>query len=272
MFHRLQILQIAGLAIAAALAVTAPSGFAQDQAVNSKLVVPGQLTIATTGNAPPMTLTRPDGSLGGFDVALCSLIAEKLHLKVKFDRVSFASALPGLQAGRFDMVCSSTGRTPQRLASPDIYMSDPTVKNFTTLVVRSGDKRFGTVDVAKGKRIGAVRGAQEGNVLVRTYFQNDVQIVEYPGISEGVLDLKNERIDAFAANALVASYFAKGDDALRVVTPGFAIEGTSPYEHGLVVRRAEPELLAAVNKLIAEMKADGTFAKLEKEWLGMTSK
>lgn len=248
--------------VIAALLIAQPS-YADD--VASGLIKAGTLTIATTGNAPPMTMMQQDGALGGFDIALCTRIAQNLGLTPKFVRVDFSATIPGLKAGRFDMICSAVARTPARLESPDLFLSDPTIENFTTLVVTRGSD-IATTDAAKGKNIGVVRGGQEAKLLAQV-FADDVTVKTYPGIAEEMLDLKNGRVDAVAMNYTTAMYHAKSEPDLVVLEPGFQVDGVSPYQHGLVVSRNEPLLLDAVNAQLAALSGDGTLAALKAEWI-----
>ncbi len=253
----------AAVPFAAVLLAVAPT-----TAANAlELVQPGTLQIVTTGNAPPLSVTNPDGSISGFDVELCREMAKRLELEPVVSRLEFSAILPGLAAGRYDIVCSSTARTAQRLESPDILMSEPTVENFTTLVVPA-DSDINDVESVSGIRIGVVRGGQE-KTAVEKYYGDKVTTVEYPGLSEEILDLKNGRLDAVAANAVVASYYVADDTAIRIVTPGLVVEGMSPYHLGLIVNSNAPELHAKVNELLAQMREDGTFDALYKQWIGL---
>jgi ABC-type amino acid transport substrate-binding protein len=252
------------LSTSLALASTA---CAQELAYASKLVSPGTITIATTGNAPPMTTMGGDGTLTGFDVELCRTVATGLKLKTEFVRVDFAATIPGLKSGRFDMICSATARTPQRLASPDLFMTEPTVENFSTLLVKAEGATIAAVGEAKGKTIGVVRGGQEGKLL-SDLFGEDVTVTTYPGIAEEILDLKNGRIDAVAINYITASHHVHGDPALKILVPGFERDGVSPYTHALIVSRSQPELLEAVNGELARLKQSGELAKLQETWIG----
>lgn len=240
---------------------------AEEPAYAAGLAAAGTVTIATTGNAPPMTTVAADGALTGFDVELCRRIAEGLKLKAAFVRVDFSATIPGLKAGRFDMICSATARTPQRLASPDLSMTEPTIRNFSTLVVKADETEIATVADAKGKTVGAVRGGQETRLLA-DIFGTDVTVTTYPGISEEILDLKNGRIDAVAMNYVTATDYVRKDPAIRVLTPGFEKEGVSPYTHALIVSREQPALLDAVNAELKRLKESGELAELEKTWIG----
>lgn len=261
-------LGILGLAVPFILSVViaAPAN-AAGPSYAEKLAASGTITIATTGNAPPMTTVGTDGKLTGFDVELCRKIAEGLDLKTEFVRVDFSATIPGLKAGRFDMICSATARTPQRLASPDLYMTEPTIENFSTLLVKADGAAIASVSDAKGKTVGAVRGGQE-NKLLADIFGADITVTTYPGIAEEILDLKNGRIDAVAINYVTASQHVKDDATLKVLKPGFAVDGVSPYTHALIVSRNQPELLEAVNAELKRLKDSGALAALEKHWIG----
>lgn len=208
-----------------------------------------------------------DGSLSGFDVELCGAVAKGLGLKAEFVRVDFAATIPGLKSGRFDMICSATARTPQRLASTDLFMTDATIPNFSTVLVKAEDTTIASVSDVKGKTVGAVRGGQETRLLA-DLFGAEVTVKAYPGIAEEILDLKNGRIDAVAMNYVTATHHVHLDPSLKVLTPGFAKDGVSPYDHALIVSRNEPELLEAVNAQLAALRSDGNVAALSKTWIG----
>jgi len=251
------------VAFAATTFMLALSASAQDY--KAGLVAADTLTIATTGNAPPMTMMGPDGKLTGLDIELCTAIAGKLGLKPNFVRVDFAATIPGLKANRFDMICSAVARTPARLASPDLFLSEPTIENFTTLIVPAGSN-IAKVDDVRGRRAGVVRGGQEGKLL-EDLFGSEITVTSYPGIAEELLDLKNGRLDAVAMNFTTAAHHVASEPTLHVITPGFVKEGISPYTHGLVVSRSQPALLEAVNAQLAAMRQDGSLDALVKKWI-----
>ena len=252
-------------AAASVATIMVPLPASADDAYKASLVASDTLTIATTGNAPPMTMVSPDGTLSGFDVALCTQIAENLGLTPNFVRVDFAATIPGLKSNRFDMICSAVARTPARLESPDLFMSEPTIENFSTLVVDK-DSAIAVVDDVRNHRVGVVRGGQEGQLL-DTLFGAEVIITSYPGIAEELLDLKNGRIDAVAMNFTTASFHVGNEPELKALSPGFVLEGISPYMHGLVVSRNQPGLLEAVNAQLAELQTSGAMDALKAEWI-----
>ena len=47
-----------------------------------------------------------------------------------------------------------------------------------------------------------------------------------------------------------------------------AAEQANADYSGIIVRKGEPELLAAINKALAEIKADGTYEKIADKYFG----
>lgn len=74
-------------------------------------------------------------------------------------------------------------------------------------------------------------------------------------------DLNNGRTDAILIDRLAALEYAK--KAPKTVAAG---EAFSRQEAGVALRKGEPELLAAVNKALDELRADGTLAKLSTKY------
>lgn len=224
------------------------------------VVEPGKLTIATTGNAPPFSLTSGSGELQGFDIDVCGAIADELGLEAVFVTVPFPSALPGLNADRFDMVCAGLRRTAERLASTDLSMTDPYAASTTTMLARASDSEINSLEDCVELRIAAVQGSTQAQDVET---QLGVSAELYPGISEEILDLQNDRVDCVATDELIGGYYVTSDDSLKLLSPGI-----NHVTVGAAVRIAAPDVLAAVNQAIEALIADGTVAAAQQEWFG----
>ena len=76
-------------------------------------------------------------------------------------------------------------------------------------------------------------------------------------------DLRNGRIDAILIDRLAALEYAKKAKDTQLAGDAF-----SRLESGVALRKGEPELLAAINKAIDKLKADGSLAKLSEKYFG----
>lgn len=228
-------------------------------AVAGELVQSGTLTIATSGKAPPYSFPGRAG-LQGYDIDVCSKFAQTLGLTPQFVQLDFAGTLPGLIAGRWDMVCSGVNRTEARLASTDLYLSIPYAQSFATVIVRANSD-LQKLEDCKGRKVGGTRGGAEDKLIADALGQD---FVPYPGFSEALLDLKNGRVDCVSTDFMNGGYVSNQDPSIRVIS-----KGLKPGTRGVAIRRAEPELRKAVNKMIRAWIGDGSLLVLQKKWFGV---
>ena len=86
--------------------------FYEENYINT--VVPGVLTIGTTGQYPPFVYTDPSG-LTGFEVDILKAIAQELGLEIEFKEIEFDLLLSSLEAGKVDCIADGLSLTPERL-------------------------------------------------------------------------------------------------------------------------------------------------------------
>jgi ABC-type amino acid transport substrate-binding protein len=254
---------LADIACAPAAQPTPTPQAAKSIIPNSELVAPGKLTIATTGSASPFTLMDKDGKLQGYDIDVCNALAEKLGLTPAWTTIEWAGTLPGLKAGRWDMVCSGVGLTPERLTSPEFAMSVPTIQGGGYIYVRGDEERFKTWDELKGKNIGCVRGAWYGNWVKANKLGGDANVVDYPGETELFMDLNNKRIDAVAFGSMGAAALK---ETYKVKVP---LEEYNPTPYGVAIRKEARVLLKETNNAFWEFQQSGQLEKWQVKWFGV---
>ena len=219
-----------------------------------KLVSPGKLTVATTGSSPPRTFVDPaTNQLTGSYVDLFKKIATDLGLQIEFVRLEWAGVLPGLGANRFDIGCDGASWTSERLTSTQFLMTSPTAMNATVGLTRkeTGIKTFAD---ARSKTLGGVRG--------EIYFEGakkalpGARTIEFPGASESLIGLANGQADLIAvnlSNAINILSTAPNRESLVIVGPALEV-----FPQSLCINPNQPDLLVAVNLLLANYRADGT--------------
>jgi ABC-type amino acid transport substrate-binding protein len=223
------------------------------------LVTPGRLTIANAANLPGRFFTDPaSGQFRGAYFELFRQIAADLGLELVVERVAFAGQLPGLAANRFDMACTGTSWTAQRLATTDFLMTGPTGVNATVGMVRNDSPVRGWPD-GSGRRLGGVRGELYLE-SARRALPGASQVLEFPGHPEGLLALLNRQVDLHAANLTIALATLQGHPMraqFRMILPPL-----DSFAQSLCVNPRQGDLLVAVNTLLGNYRADGTLARL----------
>lgn len=91
----------------AALLAVSGAASAQDCAPkisDDKLIKPGHLVMATSPTLPPMAYADQQGNLKGLRIELGYEIAKRLCLTGEYISTEYATMVPGLKGGRWDMI------------------------------------------------------------------------------------------------------------------------------------------------------------------------
>lgn len=222
----------------------------------SKIKAAGVLRVGTEGNYSPFTYHDAKNVLVGFDVEIAQEIAKRLGLKAVFAEGKWDGLIAGLDANRYDVVINQVTVTEARKAKYDF--SDPYGATKAVLVVKSGDKAIKTFADLKGKTVVAN--------LTTTY----AQLARDNGASVVSSDLPFDLVLQGRADATINDrlFFLdykkqKPDVQLRIV----AEHKDTDYQ-AVILRKGNPELVAAINKALADIKADGTYLKISQKYFG----
>jgi cyclohexadienyl dehydratase len=90
----------------------------------------GTLRVGLTGDYPPYSLRRPDGSFTGADVAMARALAEALGVRLALVPTTWPRLAADFAAGRFDLAMGGVSVTPARAA----------IGEFSLTVVRDGKR------------------------------------------------------------------------------------------------------------------------------------
>src|SRR4051794_14834726 len=119
------------------------------------LIEDGTLTIGSDIPYPPFEQGKPP-DYSGFDVEVMDAIAKGLDLQPKWIDTSFGTIFADLQAGKFDIVASSTTITPAR--SQRVTFSDPYFNADQSLMVQKGSDLQSVDDITSSTRIAVQSG------------------------------------------------------------------------------------------------------------------
>jgi octopine/nopaline transport system substrate-binding protein len=276
--NRFAIVALAPVVLASSLVVGAAS--AKDWTTAS---------IAFEGAYEPWNLTKPDGTIDGFEPELAKDICARAKIDCKFVAQDWDGMMAGLAAGKFDIIMDALSITPDRQKVIDFskpYANTPALfavnkkgplanlAGTGTLLKldANGDGPGGKDAIAAlrkaltGKSIG-IQTATVYSDFIYKNFKDVATIREYKTSPEHDLDLVAGRIDAAFDDATYFTYaFAKPDNAdLAFSGPEFGGLIWGPGE-GLGIRKTDTELTAKFDAAIAAALADGTIKKLSMKW------
>lgn len=224
----------------------------------------GKIVIATGGNYRPYNYMDSSNQLVGYDIDWGNEIAKELGVKAEYITGQFSGLIPGLVAKKFDILLAGVNITDERKQSIDF--SDPYSEDGVVAVIKKGSGSVKSISEISGKVVGANSGsAFEAAVKNIGKYK---ELKPYPGPPESFADLIAGRIDAVAIGKISATDYIKnapyGKD-IEIVGEPFDTK-----QVGVALRKNNPELQEAINKIIADKKKDGTYDKLAMKHFGFT--
>jgi ABC-type amino acid transport substrate-binding protein len=232
-----------------------------DETTGPAAIVDGEITVASNIAYPPFEFS-PRGEPRGFDIDLMNEIADRAGFEVEYRNVRFDTLLRGLDADLFDAAISAMTITKER--EQQIDFSDPYFNADQSLMVASYSEVQSIDDLTEapvGVQLGSTGQIKAEELL------DDGQIEEikpYRTIGEAFAALRDGKVEGVIYDLSAAHR--------EVVDSGGAIRFVEPVPTGEQYGIAFPEdspLAEPINEALAEIKADGTYEKLYKKWIGM---
>ncbi|MFL5870302.1 MAG: basic amino acid ABC transporter substrate-binding protein [Solirubrobacterales bacterium] len=216
---------------------------------------PGTLTIGSDIPYPPFEQGKPP-DYTGFDVELMDAIAKKLNLTPKWVDTAFGTIFADLQAGKFDIVASSTTITPAR--SQRVTFSDPYYDANQSLMVQKGSDLTTVDDITSDTAIGVQEGTTGQDYAEN---QTDGTVQAFAAIGTVFNALQAGQVDAVINDFSVSAYALKKYPELDVV------QQIATGEHyGFPMQKSNSALIDAVNGALGEVIDDGTYGTIYKKW------
>lgn len=226
----------------------------------------GRLTACADISFPPMEYFESGSSTPtGFDVTLADAVGKAWGVGVAFKNTSFDGLLPAMASGRCDIVWSAIFVTSERTKR---YAAVPYYKTARVLLVAKGNpKGITSPDDLAGKTVATEAGTSYVKSLqqLRAKLQSQgksLNLQTYPKASDAAQQLIVGRADAVLTQDTEAAYREKS-------SPGkFEVGYTYPADDtfGVYLKKNDAQLKTALSKAFAELKTDGTLAKLATQW------
>jgi lysine/arginine/ornithine transport system substrate-binding protein len=215
----------------------------------------------------PFEVKTPEGKLAGFDIDLGNELCKRIAANCTWVEGEFDGLIPSLKAKKIDAILSSMSITEQR--QKEIDFTDKLYGTPARLVAASGSTLLPTADALKGKQVGVFQGTTAETYAKEQWASKGINVVTYQAQELVYADLVNGRLDAAFQDAVAAN-----DGFLKQPQgKGFAFAGPEVNEvkyfgvgAGIGLRKADTALKAQLNKALADMIKDGTYATIAKKY------
>ena len=250
---------------AAASSPSAGANAAVAALVPSALKSKGTLTVAEDASYAPDEFIGPDGhTVVGMDADLAKALAAVMGLKANVVNATFATIIPGLTAGRFDMGASSFSDTPAREKSVNFVDYASVGESFYTKA--TGGTSIGSIADICGKTVSVESGTTE-EADAKTQSSKctkagkpAVTVLVFNTQTEANLAVSSGRAALGFADTPVAGYQVKQSGGqFKIVGVPYA---TGPYGLAIPKGGLDKAVLAALQQLVN----NGTYKSILAKW------
>ncbi len=223
------------------------------------------LIIATEATYPPYEYLNNNGEIIGFDIDIIKEICKKIGRKYKvIHQPSFESLILGLQSNKFDIAIGAITINEERkkqVSFSDIYFQD----NISFIF-----KKDSNLEISKKSLKGKILGLQSGTVFEKYVLDNFSEIVTiklYNSVSEGLLDLKNDRIDGYVGDGSILKYWILKENNKQFKTID-VFEKKYISKMAIAVNKNNTKLLKLINQALSKIKSEKSLENISKDYFG----
>jgi len=217
------------------------------------------ISFGVDGGYPPFDVLAPSGEITGFDIDIANALCTQLKAKCVFVKQPFESMIAALNAHKFDAIIASLNITDER--KKEVDFTDRYYRSAAQLVARKGSPLLPEAASLKGKTVGVQTGSTH-EAYARTHWAG------HANQDNVYLDLLSGRIDAsLQDNIQAATSFVDTPRGQKFAFAGPVIsDGSISSDVGIAVNKDNPALRDALNEAIKQIRADGTYAAIEKKY------
>ena len=237
----------------------------EKKSVLEELQDKGKVTVGFANEKP--YAYEEDGELKGAAVEIAKTVLENLGIEEVEGQLSeFGNLIPGLNAGKFDLITAGMAITPDRCENT--AFGEPEIQYGEGLIVSTGNPKdlrsYKNIADNPDIKVAVMSGATEIDFLLREGV-DDSQIVRVPDIPASFSAVESGRADATTGTEMTIKMALESSnvDKLEFVNDFKQpeIEGNPSYG-AAAFRIDNDELREAYNEELAKLKEEGKIAEL----------
>jgi polar amino acid transport system substrate-binding protein len=217
---------------------------------------------ADPSGGEPFVYTDPNDPerVIGFEVELMDKLAERLGVRPLLVPGGWVGLIDNLKGGRTDLVLN--GIEVNRERAQVVRFSVPYFVYVQQLTVRADREAYRTLNDVKGMKVGVLEGSASIQVLRDAGWSDDL-ILSFDDSLKPYEALRDGRVEAVLAESIIAARYAPRIPGL-INQPDLFAQGN--YAAALRRGANDDDLVAAVNRALEDMKADGELARIYQRW------
>jgi polar amino acid transport system substrate-binding protein len=216
-------------------------------------------------NQPPYSSLSPEGTIGGFVPTLIKQVMEKLGVpKIEASVASYGELVPGLQAGRWQMIGAAFRLSKERCSA--VMFTDPIVFDGGAIAFEKSEIPAPPVDIKSLASMDSPVGILQGSYLVRHVVSLGVsqsrimQFPDNPALIDGLL-AKRVRVAVSTHSSLQDLQKQRGRFEIH-----YPLADDPPVGSAPAFALGDTELHGAFQEVLRAMRASGDIDKLAEKF------
>jgi polar amino acid transport system substrate-binding protein len=230
----------------------------------------GEIHVAANASYPPFSFRGENGESTGLEPTIVRALADKLGIKATFTAVDFATVMPSITAGRFDLGVAGYNNTEERQKVVEfvnyLYAVDG-------LVVLKGNPDGLSTQNLCGKVISTSQGSYQTNNVANlsdACVKSGKPAIDsqvFQGTPAQIVALKSHRVQGSNIDSAVAAYTVLKDSENLEQAPGIVVNASGQrLQMGMIMKKGGLKLAEALKAALNAIIADGTYAKILEQW------
>ncbi len=221
----------------------------------------GYFIVGLDATFAPMGYRDENGEIVGLDVDLAKEVAKRMGVEARFKPCEWDAIIFDLRSKNIDMVWNGMTITPARekqVAFTKPYLSD------NQIIFTRKESGTATVKDLTGKVVGVQLGSSGAQSVEDNPIKKEIkELKKYATNVEALMDLEAGRLDAVVMDEISGKYYNTKKSTLN-----YSVENLAEESYGVALRKQDKALVEEINKILDEIKADGTFDKIKSKWIG----
>lgn len=246
--------------------VPAPTNTAT--ATNEQASVPNAQSyiVGVDANYPPYDFKDEKGVPQGFDVDIIQAIASNQGIKINIIPQDWESLIKGIDNAQNHIAMSGFYKSEERMEK--YLVSDTYAWGRDAIGVRGSDTTTKTLQDLSSKTVATLADSPYIEQLEAVMGKGSPNIIAKPSDFLAFKELAQGSAEAVLGEYGVLRYYAK-----QFPNVDFKITGKGkdfePYEIAIIAPKSQTELMTKINAGLANIVADGTYAKIYEKWFGV---
>jgi len=229
-------------------------------ATTDEIIRRGKIMVAIDTNNPPWGMLDTSMQPEGIDVAVATLLAKYMGVKLEIVPVTSQNRIPFVVTGKADLVMATLTITPERALQ--IWFSDPYAAQ-ESIIMAPAASSIASFDDLKGKKVSVVRGAIQDPMVAR--LAPGAAMMRFDNDASTIQALVTKQVDATATGFLIPAQTNK-------LVPGANFEKklSLGWQHlAIGMKRGDIDLLRWVNTFVYHTRNNGELAAIFKKYSGV---